>query len=163
MTFTSDHERAEIIAAQLLSEDASAHDSAWLRSHLSECRRCADTTAGLADGLATLRSLSVPAHPALVAATQRRVREAAAQRLEEQNRRRGLAVSSLLAACMTGVAVLSVRHVLDGLARSLEFAPVTLAPVVLALWFLPGILAGAAAWASQEPGSVSRRAYSVFE
>jgi hypothetical protein len=154
MSITTDHERAQVMAALQLSEVASDHDRAWLRGHLSECRKCADFAAGLADGLATLRSISLPANPALVAATQRRVRDAAATLQEQRNSRRLLALSGLMAAGMTGAAGISLWHLLGWLVRDFEVAPVTLAPVLLALWFLPGILAGAAAWACQ--GSESR-------
>ena len=163
MRVADDHERAQLIAALRLSGDHATGDERWLRDHLSGCPECARVTASLEDGLAALRSISLAANPALVAVTQRRVREAAACLQEKQSGQRWLAFSSLVAAGMTAAAGISLGLALGPVARTLEVAPVTLAPVLLALWFLPGVLAGAAVWASQGSGFQWGRADRLFE
>ena len=98
-------------------------------------------------GLAALRSISLRPEPALVASTQRRVREHALRLREVQGRRRGLVLSSILAAVLTGLTGLSLWRVLDWLG-GVAVTPWVWAAVLLSFWFVPGILAGAAAWAA---------------
>jgi hypothetical protein len=96
--------------------------------------------------LALLRSISVAPSPALVALTQRRVREQALRLHEARVRRWGLAVSGVLAGVLTLASSVSVWGVLADLGWLA--VPWIWAPVLFGAWFLPGVLAGAAAWAA---------------
>ena len=147
MNVSGDHERAQQVAALLLTGDVGAEERAFLEGHLAACPACATAAAAMEQGLAVLRSVSVRPEPALVASTQRRVREHALRLREEQGRRRGLVLSSILAAVLTGLTGLSLWRVLEWLG-GLAMTPAIWAPVLLSFWFLPGILAGAAAWAT---------------
>lgn len=147
MNVTDDHDRAQQVAALLLTGDVGAEERAFLERHLAACPACATAAAAMEQGLAALRSVSVRPEPALVASTQRRVREHALRLREEQGRRRGLVLSSMLAAVLTGLTGLSLWRVLDWLG-GLAVTPWFWAPVLLSFWFVPGILAGAAAWAA---------------
>jgi hypothetical protein len=95
--------------------------------------------------LALLRSISIAPAPTLVALTQRRVREQALRLHDAQVRRWGLAVSGVIAASMTVASSVSAWRVLADLGG--QAAPWIWVPVVLGVWFLPGVLAGAA-WAA---------------
>lgn len=147
MNVTDDHDRARQVAALLLTGDVGAEERAFLERHLAACPACATATAAMEQGLAALRSVSVRPEPALVASTQRRVREHALRLREEQGRRRGLVLSSMLAAVLTGVTGLSLWRVLDWVG-GLAVTPSVWAPVLLTLWFVPGVLAGVAVWAA---------------
>lgn len=144
---TDDHDRAQQIAALLLTGEVGAEERAVLQRHLAACPACAAAAAAMEQGLAGLRSVSIRTEPALVAVTRRRVRERALLLREEQVRRRWLVLSSMLAAVLTGMTGLSLWRVLDWLG-GLEVTTWVWAPALLGWWFLPGILAGAAAWAA---------------
>jgi anti-sigma factor RsiW len=147
MNVTDDHDRAQQVAALLLTGDVGAEERAFLERHLAACPACATAAAAMEQGLAALRSVSVRPEPALVASTQRRVREHALRLREEQGRRRGLVLSSILAAVLTGLTGLSLWRVLEWVG-ALAVSPTVWAAVLLSFWFVPGILAGAAAWAA---------------
>jgi hypothetical protein len=144
---TDEHDRAQQIAAQLPTGDAGAEERAFLERHHAACPPCAADAAAMEQGLAGLRSVSVRAEPALAAATQRRVRERALRLREEQARRRWLVLSSVLAALLTGTTGLSLWRLLDWLG-GLEATTWFWVPALLGWWFLPGIVAGSAAWAA---------------
>jgi hypothetical protein len=101
--------------------------------------------------IALLRSISIAPAPALVALTQRRVREQALRLHEERVRRWGLAVSGVIAGSMTMASSVSVWRVLADLGWLA--APWIWAPLLLSVWFLPGVLAGALAWAGSPQAS----------
>jgi anti-sigma factor RsiW len=140
----NDHERAQEIAASLPTADG--EERAFLQGHLAACPGCAAAAAAMEQGRVGLRFVSAPPDPVLVATTQRRVRERAAVLREEQVRRRGLALSCVLAASMTLATGLLLWRTLDGLAGAVN--PWVWVPSFVSLWFLPGVLAGAAAWAA---------------
>ena len=147
MNVTHDHDRAQQVAALLLTGDVGAEERAFLERHLAACPDCATAAAAMEQGLAALRSVSVRPEPALVASTQSRVREHALCLREEQDRRRGVVLSSMLAAVLTGLTGLSLWRVLDWVG-GLAVTPSVWAPVLLTLWFVPGVLAGVAVWAA---------------
>jgi hypothetical protein len=105
-----------------------------------------DEVAQEQEALALLRSISIAPAPTLVALTQRRVREQALRLHEVQVRRWGLAVSGVIAGSMTMASSVSVWRVLADVGWL--SVPWIWAPVVLGAWFLPGVLAGALAWAA---------------
>lgn len=144
---TDEHDRARQIAALLLTGEAGAEERAFLERHLGACPACAAAAAAMAQGLAGLRSVPVRAEPALVAATRRRVRERALRLREEQARRRWLVLSSVLTSVLTGTTALSLWRLLDWFG-GLEATTWFWVPALLGGWFLPGILAGSAAWAA---------------
>jgi anti-sigma factor RsiW len=147
MNVTHDHDRAQHVAALLLTGDVGADERAFLERHLAACPACTTAVAAMERGLVALRSVSVRPEPALVASTQRRVRERALRLREEQARRRGLVLSSMLAAVLTGLTGLSLWRLLDWVG-GLAVAPSVWAPVLLTVWFVPGVLAGLAVWAA---------------
>jgi anti-sigma factor RsiW len=147
MNVTHDHDRAQQVAALLLTGDVGAEERAFLERHLAACPDCATAAAAMEQGLAGLRSVSVRPEPALVASTQRRVREHASRLREEQGRRRGLVLSTMVAAVLTGLTGLSLWRMLDWVG-GLAVTPSVWGPVLLTLWFVPGVLAGVAVWAA---------------
>jgi anti-sigma factor RsiW len=147
MNVTDDHDRAQQVAALLLTGDVGAEERAFLERHLAACAACAAAAAAMEQGLAALRSVSVRPDPELVASTQRRVREHALRLREGQARRPGLVLSSILAAVLTGLTGLSLWRLLDWLG-GLAVTPWFWAPALVSFWFLPGILAGSAVWAT---------------
>jgi anti-sigma factor RsiW len=144
---TDEHDRAQQIAALLLTGEAGSEERAFLERHLAACPACASAAGAMEQGLSALRSVSIRTEPALVAATRRRVRERALRLREEEARRRWLALSSLLAAVLMGTTGISLWRALDWLG-GLEATTWIWIPALMGWWFLPGILAGAAAWAA---------------
>jgi hypothetical protein len=154
MRLRDDHERAQEIAASLPSADAG--ERGFLQRHLAACPACATVAADMEQGLAGLRFVTAQPDPVLVATTQRRVRERGFLLREEQVRRRGLTFSCVLAASMTLATGISLWPVLDWLASAVN--PWVWAPSLVGLWFLPGVLAAAVAWAASDLLSSQRRA-----
>jgi len=154
MSARDEHEHAQALVAASLAGAASAEELAFLQRHLAECRPCAGAAEDMEQGLHALRSVVLRASPVLVAATQRRVRERAAQLRDDRARRAWLVASGLLAVLLTAATSVSLWHVLGWAADRLEVPPLAWMPVILALWLMPGTLAAAAAWLVQGAAGV---------
>ena len=88
-----EHERAIDLITRRGVEDVAAPDVAWLESHLALCSECAEYASLVESTGQLLRSVAITASPALVAITQTRVHERAAQLREHQARVVLIAVS----------------------------------------------------------------------
>lgn len=87
------HQRAARLVAAEHIEGLSAGDRAWLDEHLEGCKDCAARSRATEDALRALRAVSVPVRPALVSATQLRVRLRARELHEQLARMRAVWVA----------------------------------------------------------------------
>jgi hypothetical protein len=149
MDTRDDHARAQEIRALDLAGDATADERAFLLAHSAACARCASVIDGMERALGVFRSVSVRSEPVLVAMTRQRMREHALRVREEQVRRRGLALSCLLATALTLTSGLAVWRALDELGWA--GTAWVWASIVVVSWFLPGVLAFVAAWMAGAP------------
>ena len=90
------HQQAEHLLAVSRLEGISAAERAWLEAHLESCLLCAEYAAALERAITSLRAVSIPLDPALVRATQFRVRLRARELHERESRMRGLWISCAL-------------------------------------------------------------------
>lgn len=90
------HQQAERLLAVAKVQGISATEREWLDAHLEGCARCGEHAAALEHVVASLRLVSIPLDPALVRATQFRVRLRAQELREQKSRMRGLWISCAL-------------------------------------------------------------------
>jgi len=80
------HEQARHWVALGGVDDLPEAQQAWLQTHLSECESCRDYVQATSQVIRSVRSVPIAAGPALVRATQVRVRVRARQLREKQER-----------------------------------------------------------------------------
>ena len=97
-----EHERAIDLITRRGVEDIAAPDTAWLESHLSTCAECAEYAALTDSTGRLLRSVAVTASPALVTATQARLRARATDLQEQRSRMVLIAISFCIGAHVFG-------------------------------------------------------------
>jgi len=90
------HQQAERLIAVARVEGISSAEREWLEGHLESCARCDEHATALERAVGALRTVSIPLDPALVRATQFRVRLRAQELREEKSRMRGLWISCAL-------------------------------------------------------------------
>jgi hypothetical protein len=134
-----EHERAVDLITLRGAEDIAAVDAAWLELHLAECADCTEY-AELAESTGQLlRSVAVTARPALVAATQARVRERAAQLREHQARVVLIAVSFCIGVLASTASAWLWWKVGAWVAERLGLPEAIVGPGVLLFWLLPAL------------------------
>jgi anti-sigma factor RsiW len=80
------HEQARQLIALGEINDLPEAQRAWLQTHLHHCESCRDCAQAIGQVIRSVRSLPIAAGPALVRATQMRVRARARQLQEKQER-----------------------------------------------------------------------------
>jgi len=95
------HQRAQGLIAAVLVEGLPASEQSWLDEHLQNCSACEQFAARTRRAIEALRSVAVSADPALVEATQLRVRLRTRELAEHEERWLPLAVSCGFAALVS--------------------------------------------------------------
>lgn len=140
------HKRAQELISVALVEGLPASDQTWLDEHLIACAGCAQSATGARRAIEALRWVAVSADPALVEATQQRVRLRALELAAHQERWLPVAFSCGLAAMMSlvtltylwqGFAWMGEQWALPALAWQAGFVSV---------WFLPATMTAVALW-----------------
>jgi hypothetical protein len=131
------HARAQQLMAAARVEGISASEQAWLEQHLEACAACAQDAARTARALETLRWVAVSADPALVRATQQRVRQRAYELAERRARLLPLAASCGLAALLGLAAVTSLWRGFAWLGELWGLPSLAWQAGFLSAWFLP--------------------------
>ena len=135
-----EHDRAVDLIMRRGVEDIAARDAAWLESHLSRCADCAEY-AHLAEGTGELlRSVAVTASPALVAATQARVRARAEELREHQARVFLVAVSFCIGVLSSTLSAWLWWKFGGWVAERIGLPASYVAPGILLFWLLPAIV-----------------------
>ncbi len=111
-----DHQRAQQFIDACQVEGISPEERAWLDSHLSACEPCSQHAAATERAIQAFRSVHIDTDPALVQATQARVRARAREIHEEAERMRPVWISALLALVLTVASAPYIRQGLDWLA-----------------------------------------------
>lgn len=151
------HQRAEHLLAASKVEGTSPAEQEWLEAHLESCVPCAEYTAALERAVASLRSVSIALDPALVRATQLRVRSRAQELREQESRMRGLWISC---AFSWALGVLSAPLLWWGfrwVGRHMALPDLAWQTAFVLWWVMPAaaataVLAGLRARASSENG-----------
>jgi predicted anti-sigma-YlaC factor YlaD len=146
-----EHERAIDLVTRREVEDVAAPDVAWLESHLAECSECAEYASLVQSTGELLRSVAVTASPALVAVTQTRVHERAAQLREHQARVVLIAVSFCLGVMSSTLSAWLWWRFGGWVAERLSLPNSVVQPGVFVAWLLPAVVIALAMLASARP------------
>jgi len=151
------HARAGHLIDAVQVEGISAADREWLDNHLEGCARCGARARATERALQSLRSAAFHIDPAVVRATQLRVRLRAQQLREQQSRMRALWVSCALSWVLGVVSAPLLWRGFEWLGRSVAL-PDSVWQIAFFLWWpVPAVVAGGVlAWwrvrASTEDG-----------
>ncbi|MCZ6905381.1 MAG: hypothetical protein O7F56_06925 [Acidobacteria bacterium] len=108
----ADHQRAQQFIDACQVEGISPEERTWLDSHLSACEPCSQHAGATERAIQAFRSVHIDTDPALVQATQARVRARAREIHEEAERMRPVWISAVLALVVT---VASAPYIWQGL------------------------------------------------
>ena len=140
------HQRAQELIAAALVEGLPASEQAWLDEHLEGCAACAQSAAATRRAIEGLRWVAVNADPALVQATQQRVRLRTRELAERQQRWLPLAVSCGLAALLSLVTLTYLWQGFAWLGEQWGLPALAWQAGFVSAWFLPTSLAAVALW-----------------
>ena len=146
-----EHERAIDLITRRGVEDVAAADVAWLESHLAVCSECAEYASLVQSTGELLRSVAVTATPALVAVTQTRVHERAAQLREHQTRVVLIAVSFCIGVMSSTISAWLWWRFGGWAAERLSLPNSVVQPGVFVAWLLPAVVIALAMLASSRP------------
>jgi hypothetical protein len=143
-----EHERAIDLISRRGVEDVAAPDASWLDSHLAACSECEEYALAFESTGQFLRAVAVTASPALVAATQSRLRARAAE-LDEQRSRTILIAVSFCIGTLTSVFSAWLWWRFGGwVAQKLALPASIVEPGVFVAWMLPAVIIAVAILAS---------------
>src|SRR5271165_223461 len=135
-----EHERAIDIITRHGADDIAARDTAWLEAHLARCAECAEYAALVTSTGQLLRAVAITASPALVATTQARIRERAAQLREHQARVALIAVSFCIGVLSSTISAWLWWRFGGWVAGRLSLPGSIVEPGVFVFWLLPAIV-----------------------
>lgn len=140
------HTRARQLMAAAQVEGIPASDQVWLEQHLEGCAECAQSAALTERAIEALRWVAVSADPALVEATQQRVRLRALELAERQARLLPVAVSCGLAALLSLVTLTYLWQGFAWLGEQWRLPALAWQAGFVSAWFLPTSLAAVGLW-----------------
>ena len=146
-----EHERAIDLITRSGVEDVSAPDAVWLESHLARCAECADYADGCASTGQLLRAVAVTASPALVGATQSRLRARAVELDEQRSRSILIAVSFCIGTLSSTMSAWLWWRFGGWVAQKLALPASIVEPGVFVAWMLPAVIVAVAILASSHP------------
>ena len=146
-----EHDRAIDIITRGVGDDISTRDEAWLESHLALCSECAEYAKAFEQTGQLLRSFAVSASPALVTATQARVKTRAAQLREHQARVVLISVSFCIGVVSSTISAWLWWRFGGWVAGRLSLPGSIVEPGMFVAWLLPAIVIAAVMLASSHP------------
>jgi hypothetical protein len=151
------HQRAEHLLAASKVEGISPAEREWLEAHLESCAPCGERAVALERAVASLRSVSIALDPALVRATQFRVRLRAQELREQESRMRGLWVSCALSWVLGALSAPLLWWGFQWVGRHIALPDLAWQTAFVLWWVMPAaaavaVLAGLRARASSENG-----------
>lgn len=151
------HQRAERLLAASKVEGISPAEREWLDGHLESCTPCGERAVALERAVASLRSVSIALDPALVKATQFRVRLRAHELREQESRMRGLWISCALSWVLGALSAPLLWWGFQWVGRHIALPDLAWQTAFVLWWVMPAaaavaVLAGLRARASRENG-----------
>jgi len=146
-----EHDRAIDLITRGGGDDISTRDEAWLESHLALCSECAEYAKAFEQTGQLLRSFAVSASPALVTATQARVKTRAAQLREHQARVVLISVSFCIGVVSSTISAWLWWRFGGWVAGRLSLPGSIVEPGMFVAWLLPAIVIAAVMLASSHP------------
>ena len=135
----SDHERARELVLLRDVEGISSGDAVWLGSHLDGCADCSEFAKELELASRTLRSLPVTASASLVAATQARVQQRAAELRDHEARVFLIGISFCLGLLWSAASAFVGWKISGWLAERIHVAPWIVAAGLVTFWLAPAV------------------------
>jgi anti-sigma factor RsiW len=135
-----EHERATDLIIRRGVEEIAAPDAAWLESHLAMCSECAEYVSLIEGTEQLLRSAAVTASPALVIATQSRVRARALHLQEQQSRMVLIAISFCIGVLSSTVSAWLWWKFGSWVAARLGLSTAIVEPGILLFLLLPAVV-----------------------
>ncbi len=140
----ADHQRAQQFIDACQVEGISPEERTWLDSHLSACEPCSQHAAATERAIQAFRSVHIDTDPALVRATQVRVRARAREIHEEAERMRPVWISAVLALVVTAASAPYVWQGLEWLAARVGAPAWVFQLGFFWFWLIPCLVAAAA-------------------
>jgi anti-sigma factor RsiW len=137
------HERARRLIDARLIEGIAAPESEWLEAHLAECSACQAKSSANERALQALQSNSLIVNPALVSATQARVRQRSRELRENQARLRALWISCGLSWLLGTLTAPLLWQAMAWLGRRFEVSQAIWITVFALCWVAPATVVGA--------------------
>jgi hypothetical protein len=138
-----DHERARLLIETWHVEGIHVQEREWLDAHLAECAECRARALTNERALQLLRSVTVRANPALVSATQARVRLRARELREGQARLRALWISCALSWVLGAVTAPLLWQAMSWLGQRFALSQVISITLFAFCWIVPATVVGA--------------------
>lgn len=135
----NDHERARELMFAERVEGLASDDRGWLEAHLESCPACFSSAATLAEALRGLHFAPVTAPAALVARTQARVAERAAELRREAAALLPLRIVAALAIAISVVSTPVAWKFLSWVGATLAAPTVVALAAFVVLWIAPAI------------------------
>jgi len=149
------HERARRLIDARLIEGIASPESEWLEAHLAECPGCQAKAGASERALQALRSNSVTVDPALVSATQARVRWRARELRENQAHLRTLWLSCGLSWLVGAVTAPVLWQAIAWLGCRFEISQTIWVAAFALCWVAPATVVGAVvAWRQSHASGV---------
>jgi hypothetical protein len=135
-----EHERALDLITRRGVEDVAAADATWLDLHLAACAECAEYAALTNSAGRLLRAVAITASPALVSATQARVRARATYLREQRSRMVLIAISFCIGAMSSALSAWLWWRFGGWVARHMGLSAAIVEPGILLFLLLPAIV-----------------------
>ena len=148
---TNEHDRAIELIMRRGAEEIPASELGWLESHLELCSDCAEYAADFDQTGHLLQAVAITASPALVSATQMRMRAHALYMQERQSRMVLIAVSFCIGALSSTLSAWLWLKFGDWIAARLGLSPAIVAPGVFVAWLLPATIIAVVMLVSSHP------------
>ena len=139
-----DHQRAQQLIDASQVEGISPEERAWLDSHLHICKACSQHAAATERAIQAFRSVHIDTDPALVRATQVKLRARAREIHEESERMRPVWIPAVLALVFTVVSAPYIWQGLEWLAGKFGAPAWVFQFGFFWFWLIPCLVAAAA-------------------
>jgi anti-sigma factor RsiW len=135
-----EHERAIELITRRGVDDITAADATWLESHLATCAECSEYAALANSTGRLLRSVAITASPALISATQARVRARAVYLREQRSRMVLIAISFCIGAMSSALSAWLWWRFGGWVAQRVGLSSAIVEPGILLFLVLPAIV-----------------------
>ncbi len=136
------HQRAGRLIAADRVEGLTADERSWLDEHLERCAGCAARARATEEALRAFCAVSVPVHPALVSATQQRLRLRARELAEQRARMRALWIACAGSWILGAVSAPLLWRAFAWVGRSLALPDILWEVSFAFWWFTPAAVVG---------------------
>ena len=145
------HQRATHLISVERFEGLAPGERMWLAEHLEHCADCAAQAQATEEALRALRAVSTPVRPALLAATQLRVRLRAREMREQRSRMRALYIACALSWVLGAISAPFLWQATEWIAERFALSMAVSVALFVLGWSVPAAVGAAVlvSWRSQ--------------